>query len=82
MIGPQARQLMRAKHRPIGPERKCAFDGQPEPCDAILALNEVENVEALARTETDRQGREIARLRGEVTALRSRINAAIEVLSE
>ena len=66
----QNRDALRRAHRAVGPKRQCAVDGEAYPCAAIELLDDLEAVEAAARTQSE----EAAALRRRVAELVAKIS--------
>lgn len=85
MISETRREHLRRIHRPTGTEDQCAVAMEPYPCDAIQLLDELEQVEAVARTSFDQireeKARELWQLQNAVTILESKIRRAAAELS-
>jgi hypothetical protein len=71
------RDAIRRTHRPTGEERACAVHDEAWPCDAIGLLNELEEVEAAARTHIE----QVVVLRGLVEELEDKIRRGIRKLT-
>lgn len=84
MISETRREHLRRIHRST-PEGVCAIQQESYPCDAIQLLDELESVEAGARTSFDQireeKARELWQLQNAVTILESKIRRATAELS-
>jgi hypothetical protein len=61
VVSQRDRQRIRRAHRPYGAERLCYGCGQHYPCDCIRLLNDLEEVEAVARNSAE-LGRSVLQL--------------------
>jgi hypothetical protein len=71
------RDAIRRAHRPVGTRRRYAVDSEAYPCAAIQLLDDLEAVEAAARTQFE----EAAALRRRVEELEAKIRRAVGELT-